>query len=156
MSTICITHLAVLCNYAPLFRYMPHVYIGVNSIRVIRMPHEYTLHRQQIPHFYFLTQRFITAFCFSSRTLSLSFPMTRQRQIPKQLFLGQYLLNRKRRGRGGEKDKREKWSRRNFLVLASRCCEHTTKSEGDCRRHTMSMRDQRGSMLCSAYLKHSQ
>lgn len=109
MSTICITHLAELCNYAPCSDTCCIV-LHVNSIRVIRVPHEYTVNWQQIPQFYF------QSFCYYPKThngffllftLSLSrfFSNDRERQIPKQLFLGHNLLNRKRRGREGKKIK---------------------------------------------------
>lgn len=56
MSTICITHLAVLCNYAPCSDTCCIV-LHVNSIRVIRVPYEYTVNWQQIPLFNFQSFR---------------------------------------------------------------------------------------------------
>lgn len=105
MSTICITHLAVLCNYAPCSDTC--IVLHVNSIRVIRVPYEYTVNWQQIPLFNFQSFRnyrrnhngFFLLFSLSF----FLFPNDRARQIPKQLFLGQYLLNRKRRARKKKK-----------------------------------------------------
>lgn len=158
MSTICITHLAVLCNYAPCSDTCCIV-LHVNSIRVIRVPYEYTVNWQQIPLFNFQSFRnyrrnhngFFLLFSLSF----FLFPNDRARQIPKQLFLGHYLLNRKRRARKKKKDKSEKWSRRNLWLLPpGAVCTHLNLREiaGD----TSSMRDQRGSLLCFAYLKHYQ
>lgn len=49
-----------------------------------------------------ITRGIIVAYFFSSHFLFL-FPIDKARQIPKQLFLGQYLLNRKK-----EKEERKK------------------------------------------------
>lgn len=109
MSTICITHLAVLCNYAPCSNTCCIV-LHVNSIPVIRVPYEYTVNWQQIPQFNFQSfhnyrRNHNGFFLFSSHTPSLCFPNDRARQIPKQLFLGQYLLNGKKKRKKGEKKK---------------------------------------------------
>lgn len=85
-----------------------------------------------------ITQRIIIAL-FSSYSLPLSLLLNdRGRQITKQLLLGQYLLNRKRgKEEGGKKDKRGEVIKEKFVALASRCCAHTSESEGDCRRHAV-------------------
>lgn len=92
-----------------------------------------------------ITQRIIIAL-FSSYSLPLSLLLNdRGRQITKQLLLGQYLLNRKEErkrgwGGGGREDKRGEVIKEKFVALASRCCVHTSESEGDCRRHAVSER----------------
>ncbi len=104
MNAICITHLAVLCNYAPCSDTCCIV-LHVNSIRVIRVPYEYTVNWQQISLFNFQSfcnyQRNHNGFFLLFLLSLLLSSNDKARQIPKQLFLGQYLLNRKRRG--GEK-----------------------------------------------------
>lgn len=106
MSTICITHLAVLCNYAPCSDTCC-IGLHVNSIWMIRVPYEYTVNWQQIPQFNFQSFRNYRRnhngfFLLFSTSFSL-FLNDRAKQMPKQLFLGQYLLNRKRRGRNKKK-----------------------------------------------------
>lgn len=134
----------MLCNYAP-FSDTRCIVLHENSIRVIRVAYEYTVNWQQIPLFIFsrsaITRGFIMAYCFSSLLFSF-FPNDRVRQIPKQLFLGQYPLNRKRTGRLKEEIKGEVIEEE-FAALASQWCVHTTESEGDCRRHGVYERSKR-------------
>lgn len=113
MSTICITHLAALCNYAPCSDTCCIVR-HVNPTGAIRVPYEYTVNWQQIPPFTFQSFRnyrgnhngLILLFTLSlcpSLSLSLSrsfclFPSDGAGQIPKQLFLGLYLLKGEKNG----------------------------------------------------------
>lgn len=76
MSTICIPRSGVLRNYAPCSDTCCIV-LHENSIRVIRVPYEYTVNWQQIPLFIFnrsaITSGIIMAFCFSPHSLPFFF-----------------------------------------------------------------------------------
>lgn len=78
------------------------IVLHVNSIPVIRVPYEYTVNWQQIPLFNFQSfhnywRNHNGLFPLLSLPLSLSLAKDRARHIQKQLFLGQYLLKKKKR-----------------------------------------------------------
>lgn len=78
MSSICITHSAALRNYAPC-SVTRCIALHVNSIQLIRVPHEYTFNWQQICPVYFclfvISLRMLLEF-FLPSLLTLSYLMT--------------------------------------------------------------------------------
>lgn len=150
MSGICITHLAVLCNYAPCSNTCRNV-LHVNSIWVIREPYEYTVNWQQISLFNF------QSFCNYQRNHNGLFLLLSHSLPPwNNCSLGSSSQTVKEAEGRMEKIKRGKVI--NGKLAASRLlvflytCLNLREIAGD----SASTGDQRGSWLCFAYLKHYQ
>lgn len=156
----------VFCNYVPCSN-TRCIALHVNSIRVIWVPYEYTLNWQQIPLFNFQSfgnyrRNHNGLFLLFSVSLSPALsPLSQwQRKTNSKMIVPWAVSLEEREKRKTEREEKKKDKGRSDQgEICGSCLPGALRTRLNLREiagDTASVRDQRGFLLCSAYLKHYQ